>query len=133
VVVLHHEGKYVAVFTAAETVEELPLGVDRKGRRLFAVEGAQPGKAGTCPLQLDIFANHLNDIGGVLDSLFYMFTGRWNGHNLHSHRLFRPHPQHRHLAGEWATNREDNQACLQTADIPKAFFTIVIYDAFAQA
>jgi hypothetical protein len=96
--VFHHKGKDVAVLTTTETVEEPPLGIDRKGRRFFTMEGAEPRQAGSGPFQLNVFADNLNDIGCVLDNIFYVITGRWNTHPLLSHRLF---PRHFPGMGFW--------------------------------
>ena len=83
----HHKGKDVAMLAAAETVVKLPLGVDRKRRGFFIVKRTPAGKARAGPFQLDVLANHLDDVGRVPDKVFYLFTGSGNGHNQRKHLL----------------------------------------------
>ena len=64
------EGEDVAGDSAAEAVEVLAAGVDGKRRRLFAMEGTEPGvvlRAGFA--QLDVFADDADDVGLLLDGV----------------------------------------------------------------
>jgi hypothetical protein len=58
----HDELEEVAAGLAAEAVEQLRAGVDREGRRLFFVEGAQPFHARAGRLEWNVVGDHPDDI-----------------------------------------------------------------------
>ena len=60
---LPHEGDDVALRLAAEAVVEALLGVDRERRRLLGVERAQPDPPPAHPLQGDVLAGDLDEVG----------------------------------------------------------------------
>ena len=65
-----HKSKDIPAGVATEAVEELPVPIHGKGRRLFAVERAA-GPIGTAPfLEGNIAGNNLDNIGAVLYFLF---------------------------------------------------------------
>ena len=60
---LAHERDDVALGPAAEAVVEALLLVDRERRGLLGVEGAQTLPAPADPLQLDVVADHRDEVG----------------------------------------------------------------------
>ena len=63
----HHEPDDIPTCVAAETVEDLPGGVDHEGRGFFLVKGAQALEVGARPLQFQVSSDHIHDVAGLLD------------------------------------------------------------------
>jgi hypothetical protein len=63
-------------------MEELPLGIDGKRGRFFVMKGTAADKTTTDPPQFNMLADHLDDISGVLNGLFYLITISGNRHGL---------------------------------------------------
>ena len=55
----------IAAHTAAKTIKALGVRVDVERGGLFAVEGAQAAIQPPLPLELDIVAHHIHDIGAA--------------------------------------------------------------------
>ena len=59
---VHQETNSVAIFAAAEAVEELFGGADCEAGRFFAVKGAEAHEISAAFFQLNEAANHLHHI-----------------------------------------------------------------------
>ncbi len=59
---------HVTPHSTAKAVVELLLRVDRERRGALLVEGAETDPAGALPTQIGVGGDHLDDVGGLLQS-----------------------------------------------------------------
>jgi DNA primase len=72
VLMLHQEGEHVAALAAAEAVKGLCLRKYGERGRFFAVEGTKAGEVRPGPLELDMLADHLHNIGSIANFFFFL-------------------------------------------------------------
>src|SRR5215471_5016569 len=73
VFVLHQKTEDIATGVAAKAIKKPLSGAYRERRRLLLMKWAQPFSIGTSALELDIVANHINNISTEQDFLNNLF------------------------------------------------------------
>ena len=68
----------IASDAAAGAVVDLAIGVDAEGRGVFLVERAETEKVAALLGELDVFGDHVDDIGGVANALENVFGYAWH-------------------------------------------------------
>ena len=78
--IFHQEREDVAAFTAAKTMEGLPVRIDDKRGGFFGMKGTAPLEVGAGPLESDMLTNDVDNLGRILDESDRILLGGGDRH-----------------------------------------------------